>query len=86
MIIRGLLLATISVTSAQAYCYKPDPPSCATRYGAFDDEWEFSRCKREMESYKSDVEIFLSCQRRESDDAISDYNSAVQSFNRRARS
>ena len=77
---------------ALAYCSEPSAPSCATRYGAFDDEWDFDRCKRDMENYKSEVESFMSCKSREiqeasneSESAASDYNDAVESFNRRAR-
>jgi hypothetical protein len=53
---------------------------------------DFDRCKREMQSYRDEVESYLSCLKRESeqlrrdsDGAISDYNDAVASFNRRAR-
>lgn len=75
--------------SAYAYCYEPSAPSCASTFGGFDDEWEFDRCKREMESYKADVESYIDCNnqqaRRKNEDAISEYESAVDSFNRRAR-
>ena len=66
-------------------CSKPDAPYCAATYGKFDDESDFDQCKIEMESYKSDVEEFLVCQKHESQEAIDDYNEAVESFNRRAR-
>jgi hypothetical protein len=86
----GVLLAAPTV--GQAYCSKPSAPYCAEQYGRFDDEWDFSRCRREVESYKSDVESFASCKRREMEEArneidraISDFNSAVETFNRRAR-
>jgi len=80
---------------ANAYCSEPSAPSCASNYGGFDDEWEFSRCKREMESYKDDVERFLQCNGDEAEEAarkarddnasaMSDYNDAVEAFNRRA--
>jgi hypothetical protein len=79
-------------TPAFAYCSEPSAPSCATRYGAFDDQDDFDRCKRQMRSYQSEAEDFLSCTRREADDlkrksdsVIQDYNNAVESFNRRAR-
>ena len=90
------ILASIALTfmtaDARAYCSKPDAPYCASRYGAFDDDYDFDRCKREMVSYRSDLEFFLDCLRRESEDlkrqgdeATDDYNDAVESFNRRAR-
>ncbi len=84
----ALLVITVSVLSgkaAEAFCSKPDAPYCASRYGNFDDESEFDRCKSEMESFKYDTESYLSCLRRESEDAVNDYDDAVTSFNRRAR-
>ncbi|MBB6262665.1 hypothetical protein FHS77_003247 [Paenochrobactrum gallinarii] len=86
------------------YCSEPSAPFCATRFGSFDDQWDFDRCKREMESYKTEVEDFIECNnraakaeaeraadeafskaQRENDDAISEYSSTVDDFNRRAR-
>ncbi|AZO63335.1 MAG: hypothetical protein E5Y51_21510 [Mesorhizobium sp.] len=70
------------------YCTKPSAPSCAERYGSFDDEYEFDRCKREMEDFKSEVERFIDCNnqqaRSDNEESISDYKDAVESFNRRA--
>lgn len=87
--LNSLLVASLMVVSmptiAAAYCSKPDAPYCATRYGPFDDQYDFDRCKREMQSYRDDVQSFLSCLKRESDQTINDYNDAVASFNRRAR-
>lgn len=94
----GILLTVGN--NAVAFCSKPDAPYCASRYGAFDDEYEFSRCKSEMESYKSDVEDFVSCVKREIEDltrqaddltrqgdtAVDEYQDTVSSFNRRAGS
>jgi hypothetical protein len=81
-----------AVTPGFAYCSEPSAPSCATRYGAFDDQDDFDRGKRQMSSYRSEADDFLSCTRREADDlkrksdsVIEEYNSAVESFNRRAR-
>lgn len=90
------LLAGISAlafsSSSWAYCSAPSAPYCATRYGAFDDQDDFDRCKRQMQSYQSEVESFLSCSQREIDDLrqkskseLDEYNNAVDSFNRRAR-
>lgn len=81
-----IMIAAVSITAeAGAFCTKPDAPYCAASFGAFDDRSDFESCRSEMESYKSNVEEFLSCQKRESDSAVSDYNDAVESFNRRAR-
>jgi hypothetical protein len=78
-------ILVVALKPADASCYEPTAPSCATRYGAFDDQDDFDRCRRAMNSYKSETEDYLACIRRESDHVIEDYNSAVQSFNRRAR-
>lgn len=88
------LVAWLGLSSGGAlgFCVEPSAPYCATKYGAFDDEYAFSKCRREMESYKSDVELFMSCQndiirkaKQEADAVVSTYQDAVSSFNRRAR-
>lgn len=79
------LLVVLLPTAGGAYCTAPSAPYCATRYGAFDDADEFERCKRQMTSYKADVETFLACQRDASNQAVTDFNDAVARFNRRAR-
>ena len=83
---------TLVTAPAQAYCSSPTAPYCATRYGSFDDQDDFDRCRRQMTSYQSEAQDYLSCMRREADDlkrksdtVIEEYNSAVESFNRRAR-
>jgi hypothetical protein len=95
----AMLITLVSIypaSDALAYCSEPSAPSCASRYGEFDDEWEFDRCKGEMESYRDDVERFLKCNndeaeealrkaRSDNQDALSEYNDTVESFNRRAR-
>jgi hypothetical protein len=82
--ILAFLMAAFT-TQALAYCSEPSAPYCASKYGAFEDQDEFRRCKTEMESYQSEAQEYLSCVKRKSDSVIEDYNSAVESFNRRAR-
>ncbi|WP_147023278.1 hypothetical protein [Microvirga aerophila] len=81
-------LIVLSATSAANafFCSKPDAPRCATGYGSFDDRWEFDRCKTDMERFKDEVEEHLTCLKWLSSKAVSDYNEAIESFNRRARS
>jgi hypothetical protein len=46
----GTVLASlVCAVEAAAYCSELSAPSCANRYGAFDDEWEFDRCNRGRE-------------------------------------
>jgi hypothetical protein len=82
----GTALASCAVLAkpALADC-QPSSPTCATRYGAFDDQDDFEQCKRNMNSYKSEVELFLLCVQNDADLVRRQYNGAVDSFNRRAR-
>jgi hypothetical protein len=83
----------------QAYCSAPTALYCATSYSDFSDQDEFNSCRREMEWYADEVNSYVAClqrdledtiqsatdeARRDADSAISDYNDAVDSFNRRA--
>lgn len=80
-----LLLFLPSPVRAMAYCSEPSVPYCAERFGPFDDSDDFDRCRREMESYQSDIEQYAQCLRDEADDAVNAFNDAVERFNRRAR-
>lgn len=94
-LLASLLLFSPSVS--YAYCSEPSAPYCATSFGSFDDEDEYDRCKREMGSYRSDVERYMSCRNDEAQEAVdeansdnskarTEYSNAVDSFNRRANS
>jgi len=93
LFLRSLILSVIAsagaifvATSSSAYyCSEPIPPSCAIRYGVFDDQDDFDQCKRKMGYFKAEVETFLSCLQDETERARSTYNDPVDSFNRRAR-
>jgi hypothetical protein len=79
------VLLVITVTPSHAFCSQPRAPYCASSFGKFDDRYEFERCKREMEHYRDDLDRYLSCLRNDREQAVRDYNDAVESFNRRAR-
>jgi hypothetical protein len=81
----AILVTAAYVLPSQAACSEPTAPSCATNIGEFDDDYDFRQCKSEMESYQSEVEDYLTCQKRRSQDVIDEYNETVESFNRRAR-
>jgi hypothetical protein len=81
----GAALSIIAARPSLADCYQPSSPPCAARYGAFEDQDDFEQCKRKMAQYKSEVELFLLCVQNDTDLARSQYNSSVESFNRRAR-
>ncbi|AOG04284.1 hypothetical protein [Bosea sp. RAC05] len=79
----GLTAAVVVViglaSPVMAYCLVPDQPRCASRYGKFEDEFEFSRCRREVETMRSETETAMQCLRDQFDET-------VQGFNKRARS
>ena len=81
----GIALMLLHTPAWAYFCSEPSAPYCATSYGPFNDGYDFEDCKRSLERYGSDVETYLDCLRQESDQAISDYNDAIDSFNRRAR-
>lgn len=88
---RSLLLAAalLGLTSAAyAYdsCSEPDRPSCTNRYGPFDDEYDFDRCKRQVENFRTEVTGYVDCLKENSEEAISEFNDAVSGFNRRVNS
>lgn len=64
------LVGAATAETAFAYCSEPSAPYCASSYGAFDDQWEFDRCRSEMESYRDEVEEFVSCLQRKVDAAF----------------
>jgi hypothetical protein len=78
-------LLVIAITQSHAFCSQPRAPYCASSFGRFDDRHEFERCKREMEHYRDDLDRYLSCLRNDREQAVREYNDAVESFNRRAR-
>ena len=78
-------LVTVASPAEAYFCSEPSAPYCVSRYGPFNDGYDFERCKREVQQYASDTEEYLRCLNRESEAAVSAYNEAVESFNRRAR-
>jgi hypothetical protein len=75
----------IAMAQSQAFCSQPRAPYCESSFGSFDDRYEFERCRREMEHYRDDVDRYVSCLRNDREQAVREYNDAVESFNRRAR-
>jgi hypothetical protein len=85
LLIAACLSRFCSLETVMAYCSEPTAPSCATRFGEFDDQDDFDQCKRKMTYFKIEVETYLSCIGDEAARIRNDYNSAVERFNRRAR-
>lgn len=79
----------VGTLAARASCSIPRAPACAEKSDRLDDREEFDRCRREMEGYKSSVGLYGECvravARKQVDDALQEYSSTVESFNRRVR-
>ena len=86
--IAGIFLI-VGTVAAGAHCSTPMAPLCAEKSTLLDNRWEFNSCRREMESYKSEIGIYGDCVRGEArnqvEGTIRNYNAAVESFNRRVR-
>lgn len=80
--------AALSIAPAAAdaayYCSEPDEPYCLSRYGSFEEEWEFDRCRREVQNFVSEVEDFASCLDQAKQEKIDEANQAVERFNCKA--
>jgi hypothetical protein len=82
------LLAACAVLAAPgdvlASCLEPRAPMCAAGDDNFASQEEFESCRGAMESYKADVEDFVSCLQDQSEDAMTSYREALSSFSTRA--
>lgn len=88
LLLLAAVLAVPMCAPAQAamYCSEPSAPYCADSFGAFSDEFAFRSCRSDMESYGDEVTDYIECLSRASEEAIEEYNDAIESFNDRANS
>ncbi len=87
VLVVGIMLATGYSTSASAFlfCSEPTKPSCIDRYGTFDDELSFDRCKSEVESYLRNAQSYRSCLIDQVNNTKSEANAVVDKFNFKAK-
>jgi hypothetical protein len=83
-------LAAVTPSSASAYldlrrCYEPSEPTCVSDDFAFRSDWGFQSCRSQVERFRSEVEEYLDCQRRNQRSAIEALNATIERFNCRAR-
>lgn len=86
----AIAAAILQLSGEQAFsyvrnCHAPDEPYCITGYGTFESDYSFNTCKSDLENYRTEVEDFLSCQKRAANELIDEYNEAVRKFNCRAK-
>lgn len=86
--LKTALLAAYAITAtptiAFAYCSEPDAPYCASSYSDFADEYEFKRCKNDMEYYASEVEDYTQCLANELETLRQEYENAAAEAARNA--
>lgn len=82
-----MLYMSSTLASGQTYhsCFEPDPPSCIDRYGTFDDEWSFDRCRRDVESYVEEVSTFRDCLAQWHEAVGDEAAATIERFNCKAR-
>ena len=84
-LVLAILIIGALIKPAWAFCSKPIAPYCARSYDKFDDQYEFNRCKREIEDYRSEIDDYLTCVKIQNQKAIDEYNEMVENLNRRAK-
>jgi hypothetical protein len=84
-LVLALLIIGALITPAWAFCSRPIAPYCASGHHKFDDQHEFDQCKREIENYRSEIDDYVACVKKQSLEAIDEYNEMIKSLNRRAR-
>lgn len=83
----GAYLAVAAIwllaSPAQAYlfCSEPDEPYCLDQIGGFEDEWEFSRCRDEVEQFVDETQDFVECLARAQEEADDAVREAIEKFN-----
>lgn len=67
-----------------SYCSKPRPPWCIDQSSTYKDQFAFSGCRSDVQSYVSDVDRYVDCLSDEQRDAINTSNRVVKRFNCKA--
>ena len=82
-----LLLLTATTQPVAALCTEPTTPSCADDLDTFgtSDQWEFDSCRSEIEQFKSEVEDYIECVKRQISDMLDAYNEQVRKYNCKIR-
>lgn len=72
--------------TAQAYlfCREPSEPTCTSGYVDFNDQYSFDSCKRDVESYLSDISDYRSCLVAAINDAAEQSSEVIEKFNCKA--
>lgn len=77
-----LLLSFSIYSEAYAFCPEPSQPYCAGSYGTFTDEFDFERCKRDVEYYLDELKRYAMCV---ADEVKDKQEEVVDNFNRKVQ-
>lgn len=76
------LFLFLGTSKAYAFCSEPSQPYCADSYGTFTDEYDFERCKRDVEDYLDDLRRYAMCV---ADEVKDKQEEVVDNFNRKVQ-
>jgi hypothetical protein len=62
-------------------CYEPAKPSCISMLGISRDEFSFNMCRDDVNRFRLDTEEYLACLDKKKNDAIDEFNKAVEEIN-----
>lgn len=82
LIIIALLVSFSCYSQAYAYCSEPSEPYCTDSYGTFTDEFDFERCKRNVEYYLDELRRYAMCI---TDEVKDKQEEVVDNFNRKVQ-
>lgn len=80
-----LLLQAAGSASAQMYCSRPSVPYCISSNYTYTDDFAFSRCRSEVQSYISRVNSYVRCLQDEVNDVNREADRAIDQFNCKAQ-
>jgi hypothetical protein len=82
----GLLgIVTTHQVDAAMFCSEPSKPYCLDSFGDFSDQWEFEKCRSEVEGFVQKSKRYAECLSEARSDAVEKANTVVERFNCKAR-
>lgn len=83
----GLAMSALfaSTASAQMFCPRPDPPSCARHLMSSSQGWEFDDCRARIVRFQREIQDYIECQRQDREQLLQDLDDVIRQFNACAR-
>ena len=84
----ALTLAASTATPTAAiggFCMEPHKPYCVNSQSTYDNDYSFSSCRSQVQTYIRSVNSYVDCLRDEQRSAIAESNKVVDYFNCKAK-